>query len=68
MTLIPEIDESSCIAHGDCRDISPGVFAVEATAVVIGSGDDEQVLAAARACPVGAITVRDRASGTQVYP
>ena len=68
MTLIPQIDELACAAHGDCALVAPEVFAVEAVATVIGAGTDEAVLAAARACPAGAITVIDPDTGNAVYP
>ncbi len=68
MTLLPQIDEFACAAHGDCADVAPGVFTVDDIAVVTGRGSDEQVLAAARACPAGAITVVDEATGKQVWP
>lgn len=68
MTLIPHIDEFACSAHGDCALVAPDVFAVDDIAVVIGEGSDEAILAAARACPAGAITVTDRETGEQRYP
>ena len=63
-----EIDESACSAHGDCVAIAPGVFALEETAVVIGDGSDEEILAAAEACPALAITVIDGQTGETVFP
>lgn len=68
MTLIPHVDEFACAAHGDCALAAPGVFTVDEIAVVTGEGTDEEVLAAGRACPAGAITVIDRDTGEQVYP
>ena len=68
MTLIPQIDELACAAHGDCALVAPEVFAVEDVATVIGTGTDEAVLEAARACPAGAITVIDPETGNTVYP
>jgi ferredoxin len=68
MTLIPTIDEGACSAHGDCAQLAPGIFAVAETAVVIGTGPDEQVLAAAEACPALAITVTDAETGAVVFP
>jgi ferredoxin len=68
MTLIPVIDPGACSLHGDCADLAPDVFDVSGDlAVVAGTGPDEAILAAARACPAGAITVLD-AAGAQVYP
>ena len=68
MTLIPHVDEFACAAHGDCALAAPGVFTVDDIAVVTGEGSDAEVLAAARACPAGAITVIDRATGEEICP
>ena len=42
------------------------MFEVDDIAVVIGSGSREQLVAAARACPAGAITVIDDETGEAV--
>jgi len=68
MTLKATIDEGACSAHGDCVAIAPGIFALEDTAVIIGEGSDELLLAAAEACPALAITVVDTESGEVVFP
>ena len=68
MTLIAHVDEFACAAHGDCALAAPDVFTIEDIAVVTGHGSDEAILAAARACPAGAITVTDASTGTPVYP
>jgi ferredoxin len=68
MTLIPTVDEYACAAHGDCALAAPDVFTVEDIAVVTGNGSDDAILAAARACPAGAISVTDAESGRRVYP
>ena len=68
MTLIPQIDEYACAAHGDCALVAPDVFAVEDIAVVVGTGPDDAVLEAARACPAAAIAVIDQKTGEHVYP
>ena len=68
MTLIPHVDEFACAAHGDCALVAPGVFTVDDIAVVAGDGSDDEILAAARACPAGAITVIDKETGQQIYP
>ncbi len=67
MSLTATIDAAACAAHGDCEAIAPEVFAIEDVAVVIGTGPDDLVLAAARACPSVAIVVTD-AEGERVYP
>ena len=63
-----QIDESACSAHGDCVAIAPQVFALDETAVVIGEGPDELVMAAAEACPALAISVLDADTGNTVFP
>jgi ferredoxin len=68
MSYIPTIDESACSAHGDCAAVAPHVFAVGETAVVVGRGGDEEILAAAEACPALAITVTDEETGEVVFP
>ena len=67
MTLVPKVDELACAGHGDCAVVAPDVFDIEDIAVVIGTGPDDLILEAARACPSTAIAVYDE-SGTQVYP
>jgi ferredoxin len=66
MTLIPRIDESSCLAHGDCAALAPEAFALEDVAVVIGSAPDELLRRAAAACPAAAITLIDAETGAEV--
>jgi ferredoxin len=69
MTYLPTIDEASCIGQADCTELLPNVFeVVDDVARVVGSGPDEQILQAARDCPVEAISVTDSESGEQVYP
>lgn len=68
MTLIPTIDEGGCSAHGDCVAIAPTAFALEETAVVIGTATDEELIAAAEACPALAITLTDAGTGEVVFP
>jgi ferredoxin len=68
MTLRPVIDPYACAAHGDCVDELPEAFALDGDVVtVIGTGPDDGLLAAARACPSTAITLHDE-SGAQTYP
>ena len=66
MTLLPRIDEMACCAHGDCAAIAPGVFAVDEIAVVTGTGPDELLIEAARACPAAAIELVDAETGELV--
>lgn len=68
MTYLPTIDESACLAHGDCEELAPDVFRVEDTATVIGTAPKEKLLAVAQACPATAISVIDETTGEQIYP
>jgi ferredoxin len=68
MSLTPKIDELACAGHGDCAVVAPDVFEVDDIATVIGTGPDDVILEAARACPSVAIAVFDDATGEQVYP
>jgi ferredoxin len=67
MSYVATIDAAACAAHGDCEAIAPEIFAIDDVAVVIGTGPDELMLAAAQACPSVAIAISD-ASGAPVYP
>ncbi len=68
MAYLPIVDESICSAHGDCEHLAPGVFAVDEFAVVLGPGPRELLVAAAQACPAGAISIVDAETGEPVYP
>jgi ferredoxin len=68
MTLLPRIDEMACCAHGDCAAIAPEVFEVEEIAVVVGTGSDDLLREAARACPAAAIELVDADTGETVDP
>jgi len=68
MSYTATIDAGACSAHGDCEAIAPEVFRLDDVAVVIGSGEDELMLEAARACPAVAITITDAGSGVQLFP
>jgi ferredoxin len=68
MTLVALIDPNACSAHGDCEDIAPEIFRVDEIAVVVGSGPDELMMAAAAACPSSAIRIVERETGEQLYP
>jgi ferredoxin len=67
MPYTATIDAGACAAHGDCEVIAPEVFAIDDVAVVVGTGPDELMLAAAQACPSVAIVIAD-AGGRPVYP
>jgi ferredoxin len=66
MTLLPRVDEMACCAHGDCAAIAPEVFALEEVAVVVGTGPDDLLREAARACPAAAIELLDADTGEPV--
>jgi ferredoxin len=68
MTHVPVIDETACLAHGDCEQIAPDVFRVEDVAIVVGVAPAEQLVTIAESCPSSAISVIDEATGEQVYP
>jgi len=68
MTLIPEIDTFSCVAHGDCAVVAPHAVRVDDVAVVVGVALDDALIEAARACPAGAIVLVDSDSGEEVDP
>jgi ferredoxin len=54
------IDGSICSGFGDCADLAPEVFELEANGKAllrVGTSSDPAVLDAAAACPMGAIGV-----------
>jgi ferredoxin len=54
------IDRSLCSGFGACADLAPEVFELEAGGIAsarVGESSDPIVLAAANACPMGAITI-----------
>jgi len=66
MSLIPEIDTSACVAHGDCVHVAPQAFRLDDVAVTIGVAPDELLIEAARACPSAAIVLIDSETGEEV--
>jgi ferredoxin len=68
VSYIPRIDESSCIAQGDCVELVPEVFQLDGFAKVVGTGPDNLILAAAKECPVEAISIFDSETGEPIYP
>ena len=67
MSYTIEVDEFACSAHGDCAVVAPDVFRIDDIAVVIGDGEPDLLMKAAKACPTTAIALFDE-SGEQVYP
>ena len=68
MSHIALIDESACLAHGECAELAPDVFRVDDVASVIGSAEAAELIRVAEACPAAAISVVDEQTGEQVYP
>jgi ferredoxin len=65
------VNKIRCIGSGDCVETAPAVFQLDAegkSEVVNATGaGDSIIVAAARSCPVKAITVMDEA-GVQLFP
>jgi len=56
------IDRTTCSGYGSCIEQSPALFALGADGIATApseTADREAALAAARACPMGAIAVLD---------
>ncbi len=68
MAYLAEIDEDTCLGHGDCLEAAPGVFVLDDVARVVGSAPDDVLLRAAEACPSVAIRLIDGETAEQVYP
>lgn len=66
------VNKTRCISSGDCVETAPAVFQLDAdekSDVVNPSGAPEAtILAAARSCPVKAITVVNEQTGEQLFP
>jgi ferredoxin len=70
--LLIEIDRELCYGFGDCVSAQPDVFQLDddEKAYVVdpdAAGRDDLVEAASN-CPVNAITIRDAATGEELYP
>ncbi|KKP67553.1 MAG: Ferredoxin [Candidatus Roizmanbacteria bacterium GW2011_GWA2_35_19] len=66
------VDRNLCIGAATCVAVSPKVFAMdnEAKAVVLKTADEdtiENIIEAARACPVAAIFIEDE-KGNRIFP
>jgi ferredoxin len=65
------VNKTRCIGSGDCVETAPAVFQLDAdgkSEVVNAAGaGDSIIIAAARSCPVKAITVVDEA-GVPIFP
>lgn len=67
-----EVIPGQCIGAASCVAIAPGTFALDdqnISIVTSQTGDAPDVqLSAAKACPVGAIVIRSKSTGKQVWP
>jgi ferredoxin len=64
-----QIDEGACLAHGDCVNVAPHSFQLHGDiAEVTQQGSDDDLRAAARACPASAILLFDAHTGEEVDP
>lgn len=70
--LTVAVNQAKCIASGDCVETAPTVFGFndDGKSEVIDqqAADQATVIAAARSCPVKAITVIDEENGQQLFP
>jgi ferredoxin len=60
-----QIDQSLCSGFGSCVSEAPDVFRLDnggVASLLVTESDDPRVLAAADACPMGAITVIEQAA------
>lgn len=67
-----EVNRDTCIGAAPCTAIASGTFGLddEGKAVILPSADEEAaetILDAARACPIGAIIVKDE-NRNQLFP
>jgi ferredoxin len=66
------VNKARCISSGDCVETAPAVFQLseedgKSEVINAAGAGDATILAAARSCPVKAITVVDEA-GVQLFP
>lgn len=66
------VDHDLCVGNGTCLVTAPGVFVHNARrqseARHPQEGSEAEILAAARSCPVAAITVMVEETGERLYP
>ena len=69
---IVEISRDICIGAASCIAIAANTFMLDEgnkVLIIEGEWDDEEIiLAAAQSCPVFAITIKDAATGKQIFP
>ncbi len=71
--IIIEVDKDACIGASACLPLAEKTFALDENgkAVILataGEDDREAILDAARACPVLAIKITEKATGKQIFP
>jgi len=66
------VNTNKCIASGDCVETAPSVFRPgndgKSEVANENGGSEGTIIAAARACPVKAITVVNEDTGEQLFP
>jgi ferredoxin len=66
------VNKNRCIGSADCTETAPAVFQLDdggKSEVIDPAGaPDAAIAAAARACPVKAITIVDANTGEQLFP
>ena len=69
--LMIRIDPTLCVAFGDCVEVAPEAFVLDAEGMVAFVAPEgvarDRLLAACAACPVDAISVQDE-DGRQLIP
>ena len=72
MALKITVNKNRCVSSGDCVETAPAVFQLDddgKSEVANANGAaDATIVAAARGCPVKAITVVNEGTGEQLFP
>jgi len=68
MKVKVHIDANECLAYGDCAELAPEAFEVDDVARLVGAAPLRKLVDAARACPMGAITLIDAETGERIAP
>jgi ferredoxin len=57
-----QIDQSLCSGFGTCAELAPEIFELDGSTATVrrGESDDPNVLEAASACPMAAITISEQ--------